>query len=87
MSLDDDPEQETVDQSVSAQQTQDSRRPGEQPSSQYTNPIAFMTPASMTNTVTSEAELDAIEGPFTLPDDCFNDPTFDWFAWFNQEPF
>ena len=43
-----------------------------------------MTPASM-NTVASEAETDVMDSQFSWPDDCFNDPTFDWFAWFNQE--
>ena len=50
-------------------------------------PMTLMTPASMTNTtITPGTEFLEVptDGQFSWPED-FSDPTFDWFAWFNQQ--
>ena len=72
-----------------AREALDLRRAGDESLNQHSNQaMAFMTPASMTNTtITAGAEIMEVQtdGQFSWPDDCFSDPTFDWFAWFNQQ--
>lgn len=71
MSLNDNLEKDILTQNVPFQQIPDSQRLERQQPPQYANPRALMTPALTINTITSEAEADAMEGQLSLPDDFF----------------